>query len=184
MKPNTGDAAPDDSNKKIGEAMEEFKQEAVRELTGMGMETEDGTMVEQPALCLVGKRKRISTQKGQDALAQIREFWAQCGEDGTLAALRSLAPDAQCFVAACHNFDTQEYDYWIAIETIEEGLEAPEGFEFLMTEESVYALFPCKGPALQSVFDRWAWVYRKWFPKGEYFHGTCLLYTSDAADEL
>ena len=45
-------------------------------------------MVEQPALCLVGKRKRISTQKGQDALAQIREFWVQCGEDGTLAALR------------------------------------------------------------------------------------------------
>ena len=152
--------------------MEEFKQEAVRELTGVGMETEGGTMVEQPALCLVGKRKRISTQKGQDALAQIREFWAQCGEDGTLAALRGLAPDAQCFVAACHNFDTQEYDYWIAIETIEEGLEAPEGFEFLMTEESAYALFPCKGPALQSVFDRWAWVYRKWFPKGEYFHGT------------
>ena len=146
--------------------MEEFKQEAVRELTGVGMETEGGTMVEQPALCLVGKRKRISTQKGQDALAQIREFWVQCGEDGTLAALRGLAPDAQCFVAACHNFDTQEYDYWIAIETIEEGLEAPEGFEFLMTEESAYALFPCKGPALQSVFDRWAWVYRKWFPKG------------------
>lgn len=152
--------------------MEEIKQEPTCELATLGAQVEEGTVIAQPALLLVGKRKRIVTEKDQKALAQIRAFWAQCEEDGTLAALRGFAPGARCYVAACHNFDKRAYDYWIAVETVAQGFDVPEGFESLQTEEADYAVFPCKGPGLQSVFDRWAFVYRKWFPQGHYFHGT------------
>ena len=157
---------------RIGETMGELKQDPAQGMAVKGAEMEEVTVIEQPALRLIGKRQRIVTEKGKDALAQIKEYWAQCEADGTLAALRSLVPDAEGYVAACHNFGKQEYDYWVAVEMPDEEFAVPEGYEELFTEESDYALFPCKGPALQSVFDQWAFVYRKWFPRGHYFHGT------------
>ena len=152
--------------------MEERKQEAKRAPAVPDSAAEEGIVARQPALLLAGKRKRIITEKGREALAQIQEFWAECEADGTLAALRDLAPDARCYVAANHNFEKYAYDYWIAIEVLEEEPQIPAGFETLQTEETEYALFPCKGPGLKSAFERWGFVYRKWFPRGHYFHGT------------
>ena len=149
--------------------MEERKQEAKRALAVPDSAAEEGIVARQPALLLAGKRKRIITEKGREALAQIREFWAECEADGTLAALRDLAPDARCYVAANHNFEKYAYDYWIAIEVLEEEPQLPAGFETLQTEETEYALFPCKGPGLKSAFERWGFVYRKWFRGGIIF---------------
>ena len=56
--------------------MEERKQEAKRALAVPDSAAEEGIVARQPALLLAGKRKRIITEKGREALAQIREFWA------------------------------------------------------------------------------------------------------------
>ena len=144
--------------------MEETKREAFE-----GME--QGTVISQPEMLLIGKKTQINSNKGQkDPFVQIREFWAACREDGTLETLRTLSPDAGCYYAACTNFQTRLYDYWIAIEA-DEDTPIPDGFETLRTEETSYACFPCEGPGLQSVFNRWAWIYREWFVKSNYNHG-------------
>jgi len=120
-----------------------------------------------PAIAYYGRRRHIDTKKANNG-AQIRAFWEECREDGTLDRLRALAlTDAQRFTAACTNFETRAYDYWIVVEP-DPGAEPPEDFERLEVGERQCAVFPCEGPAHEAVSKQWHYIYNTWFPRAKY----------------
>ena len=120
-----------------------------------------------PAAAYYCRRRRIDTKKA-DNRTQLLAFWEECREDGTLDRLRALAsPDAQRFSAACTNFETHAYDYWIAVEPAP-GAQPPEGFERLEVGERQCAVFPCEGPAHEAIAKQWRYIYNTWFPRAKY----------------
>ena len=148
--------------------MEENRNEM--QLSILEKEPAGDVIVRQGEIRLVGKKTRIVTANKRQPLPQIKAFWQQCEEDGTLQALRALSPNAKCYASATDNFGKMEYDYWIAVEA-DESTPVPEGYGVIETLETNYARFRAEGPACDAVYNLWSWIYRRWFTRGEYKHG-------------
>ena len=120
-----------------------------------------------PAASYFGKHTTINTKtaKNED---QVRAYWQQCREDGTLDTLKQVAhPDAKGFTAVCTDFQGREYEYWITVEA-PDGAEPPQGYERIETIERRCAVFPCEGPAHAAVAEEWHFIYNTWFPRSAY----------------
>ncbi len=143
--------------------------EGYEPIGAIGSEWIEANAYRVPAATYCGKRGTINTKTAKND-EQVRAFWQECGANGTLEALRALAlPGARGFFAACTDFKSHAYDYWIAVE-VEADADIPDGFERLETRERTCAVFTAKGPAHETVSSMWHAVYNEWFPKGSYIY--------------
>lgn len=132
-----------------------------------GAQRVEGNVFQIPHAVYYGKRRRIDTKAAANE-EQVRAFWQECREDGTLEALRALAhPDARGYIGACTNFETHAYDYWIAVEIAPDAA-LPGGYDTLEADARLVAAFPLEGPAHEAIAAGWKAIYNKWFPKAKY----------------
>lgn len=132
-----------------------------------GAQRVEGNVFELPRAVYYGKRRRIDTKAAANE-EQVRAFWRECREDGTLEALRALAHEkAQGYIGACTNFGTRAYDYWVAVEAAPDAA-LPGGYETLEADARLVAAFPLEGPAHEAMAAGWTAIYNKWFPKAKY----------------
>jgi AraC family transcriptional regulator len=137
-----------------------------------GGSTMDYRIETKEAFELIVKKKRVTSREEMTA-AEISDFWAECGKDGTVAALCKYIPEnnifGRCIVGACFGNDAEETDFPYGIGAHYNGRAVDdEGFVVEKIPKHTYVIFKCVGKmpeAFQKLYKR---IYTEFFPASDY----------------
>lgn len=130
----------------------------------------DYKIIEKDSFTVIGKSIHVSTKDGENT-QRIPKFWQECNQDGTSDYLCSLEPN-QDMLGICMGIDqaTQEFDYFIAVETSSDTTTAEIGYSVREIPASTWAIFTSIGPMPDSIQKVWERIFQEWFPATGYEH--------------
>lgn len=127
------------------------------------------------------KRKSVKKPTGMqnDAVFEIKEFWAECAKDGTTQKIISCFPNKNLKgllgISFSSEIDGAKFPYGIGVEY--DGREIPEGLEVVEIPAHTYAVFTCHGKMPEAFNESYTKICSEFFPqstKYEYAYGVEL----------
>lgn len=100
---------------------------------------------------------------------EIHNFWMECGENGTINALkRRAAGGALCGVCESVSSDRPDFRYGIAV-PYHDAAPVPAGFERWTIEAGTWAVFQCIGRDEDNIIgETWGKIFREFLPQSGY----------------
>lgn len=100
---------------------------------------------------------------------EIHDFWMECGENGTISALkRRAAGGALCGVCESVSSDRPDFRYGIAV-PYHDAAPVPAGFERWTIEAGTWAVFQCIGRDEDNIIgETWGKIFREFLPQSGY----------------
>lgn len=100
---------------------------------------------------------------------EIHNFWMECGENGTISALkRRAAGGALCGVCESVSSDRPDFRYGIAV-PYHDAAPVPAGFERWTIEAGTWAVFQCIGRDEDNIIgETWGKIFREFLPQSGY----------------
>lgn len=136
-----------------------------------------GTMInyrveKKDAFQIICKKKQIPS-KSELTVEEIRQFWQECGTDGTIQAVCRYIPEnnifPKCIVGASFGKDASDTEFPYAIGAHYNGM--PVTDPNLSVEEipaHTYLVFPCVGQMPESFQKLYHQIYSEFLPTSEY----------------
>lgn len=127
------------------------------------------------------KRKSVKKPTGMqnDALLEIKDFWAECEKDGTTQKIISCFPNKNLKgllgISFSSEIDGAKFPYGIGVEY--DGRKIPEGLEVVEIPASTFAVFTCHGKMPEAFNETYTKICSEFFPqstKYEYAYGVEL----------
>lgn len=120
-------------------------------------------------------KKIGGSHKQELTVADISDFWQQCGADGTIPALYKYIPENNvfndCIVGASFGKDAADTDFPYAIGAHYNGAPVIEkGFTIEEIPAHTYAVFKCVGTMPEAFNKLYQQIYSEFFPASEYQH--------------
>ena len=150
--------------KKEGSTLKAFSKISFS-LTIKGDQEMEYRIERKEAMRVVG----VSLQLEKDMEQNMREiplFWKKKSEDGTIATLCSYLKPGQGVLGLCTNSDVLDHWVYTIGVAMEEG--TPEDMESQIVEESLWAIFPGRGPMPKTIQDVEKRIITEWLPSSGY----------------
>ena len=128
-------------------------------------------IVKKPAFKVICKRQVVEKPGSDVAATDIRAFWSQCGEDGSLKRLFKYMPKELTFggllgICFTNSSENNHFPYGIGFEY--DGREvSDEDFEVIEIPEYTFAVFTCKGKMPDSFIDTYKRIVSEFFPQNQ-----------------
>ncbi|MDQ6418862.1 GyrI-like domain-containing protein [Paenibacillus sp. LHD-117] len=128
----------------------------------------DYRIEDKEAFTIVGKSLAVSCKDGENH-REIPKFWGRCHDDGTVAALETMAP-GELALGVCldMNVETGDFTYMIAVKS-----DSDKASGELVAREvpaSTWAIFTSIGPLPDSIQTLFGRIFSEWFPATGYEH--------------
>ena len=143
------------------------------------------------AFKVVCKRKQVEKPGSDVAATDIREFWAECGQNGSMAKIMKYMPKNSAFggllgICFTSSLADNHFPYGIGFEY--EGQENVDSeLDIIEIPAHTFAVFTCKGKMPEAFVETYKKICSEFFPqsdKYEYAHGVELeVYPSDKIDD-
>ncbi len=143
------------------------------------------------AFKVICKRKQVEKPGSDVAATDIREFWAECGKDGSLNKIMQYMPQNSSFggllgICFTNSMSDNHLPYGIGFEY--EGHENVDSeLEIIEVPAFTFAVFTCKGKLPEAFIETYKKICSEFFPqneKYEYAHGVELeVYPSEKIDD-
>ncbi len=147
--------------------------------------------IEKPgAINVICKRKRVHKPETGNGTPDIKGFWANCSQDGTLTKICSYIPEKpklKGLLGICFSLETEGdiLPYGIGVEY--SGLSVDGSLDVIEIPEFTYAVFPFKGRMPESFIETYRKIVSEFFPgsdRYEYAGGVEIeVYPSDKTDD-
>lgn len=118
---------------------------------------------------LAAVRSLPNAAAGDSDNHEIHDFWMECGENGTISALkRRAAGGALCGVCESVSSDRPDFRYGIAV-PYHDAAPVPAGFERWTIEAGTWAVFQCIGRDEDNIIgETWGKIFREFLPQSGY----------------
>lgn len=143
------------------------------------------------AFKVVCKRKQVEKPGSDVAATDIREFWEECGQNGSMAKIMKYMPKNSAFggllgICFTSSLADNHFPYGIGFEY--EGQENVDSeLDIIEIPAHTFAVFTCKGKMPEAFVETYKKICSEFFPqsdKYEYAHGVELeVYPSDKIDD-
>lgn len=138
------------------------------QLTLKGEHPMNYTLVEKPAMTLVGMSIEVSTEHGEN-MVKIPAFWQELNTTGALDAVMSL-PGVTACAGACIMEDMNAKVFTYAACGVFEGPVPPSAFSTWAVGPQTWAVFEVIGQMPQSIQETWHRIFAEWFPATGFTH--------------
>lgn len=142
------------------------------------------------AFTVICKRKQVGKPENA-APADIRSFWAECGQDGTVARIIKYIPENSQLgglLGVCFSSETNEWKFPYGIAAEYDGRPiTDDDLEVITVPAYTYAVFTCRGRMPESFEKTYTAICTEFFPQSNrytYAGGVELeVYPSDNVNE-